>query len=171
MKHILFTLAFLFVISPAFAGNGQVPFGDQVTNVVNYNRAAPMLATGGKLREGGMGELKYHGFEVIIDIRTPEEGTAAEAADAKRAGIAYHNIPVGKAGANAETVAEFTALMEKYAGKPVLLHCGSGNRVGGLLTLYHISKGVPRDLAIQLGYTAGMKDSTKAKILPEVVAE
>ena len=45
-------------------------------------------------------------------------------------------------------------------GESVLIHGGSGNRIGALWALYQYREGVDIERAIELGRAAGMKSET-----------
>jgi len=165
----LITVAALIGTLPAQAGPAQIfqrgpdaaeaPFGDKVSPAIkNYSRAAPHLGTAGLLGEGGVAEAERLGFKTIVDLRTPAEpGQPAEAGLTEAAGLAYVSIPIAKGAPTEAQLARFAALMEDRAQFPILLHCGSANRVGALWTLYRTSKGVPSETAIEEGRAIGMK--------------
>ncbi|MGB5737928.1 MAG: hypothetical protein WBM54_01160, partial [Woeseia sp.] len=54
-----------------------------------------------------------------------------------------------------ENAAKLDALLAEFAG-PVLLHCGSGNRVGALFALRAKAAGASDDEAIAVGRAAGL---------------
>ncbi len=68
----------------------------------------------------------------------------------------YVAFPVlGRDAISFETAAQLDALLEDVDG-PVLLHCGSGNRVGALLALRQSLKGATDEEALAFGKDAGM---------------
>ncbi len=142
----------------ARAGTGEVPFGDKVSAAITYyNRTQPTIATGGTLKPGAIEELERLGFKTIVDLRTPEEGTAEEEAVAKAAGLAYFNIPIGSDLPTEAQVRQFAALVEDEANAPMLVHCVAADRVGEMWALYRVSRGIPADIALMEGRTIGMK--------------
>ena len=157
---LLVMTALLAIISHA---STQVPFGNEIKTVKNYNRATTQLATSGSLNEGSVQELAQHGFKTIIDLRTEAEGTASEKTAVESAGMTYINIPVTGAGVDAEQLATFINAFEQ-AATPVLLHCASGNRAGAMWTTYRLHKGIAADIAFGEGRTAGMQPSLEEKI-------
>ena len=169
MKHIQpirFVLSLLFMLTIAFPvfAEGTVPFASEITSTIkNYNRATTTLATSGTLGEGALKELAAHGITTIIDLRTPQEGVEQEATAAQKENITHINIPITGAGISDEDVQKFTKIYEAQNG-PVLLHCGSGNRVGALLTRYYLSKNIDTETALERGLTAGMKSSFEKQI-------
>ncbi len=148
---------------PANAAPPQAPFGDKVSGaIVNYNRATPYIATAGLIKEGGVAELNSLGFTAILDLRGPEEGTAEERRKVVAAGLRYYNIPVTMRTPSDDQVRTFAALAEDPANYPMLVHCVSANRTGAVWTMYRVLKGVPFDIAIEEGRTAGLTSREKA---------
>jgi uncharacterized protein (TIGR01244 family) len=67
---------------------------------------------------------------VVIDLRLPDEGTAAESHAMWRAGVVYINLPTTGAAPTRDDVELFDAIVGANAGRPILVHCASGNRAG-----------------------------------------
>jgi uncharacterized protein (TIGR01244 family) len=152
-------------ISVAQPAIGEVPFGDKVgPAVTNYNRLRPRIATAGLLKDGAVGELKALGFATILDLRGPEEGTDAERKAVEAAGLHYANIPVTDILPSDAQVTEFSRVVEDAKVLPLMVHCGSGNRVGTMWTLYRLQKGIPFAIAVEEGRTTGMQPSREDAI-------
>lgn len=142
----------------------RVPFASELkSDITHYNRAAHSLATSGKLGEGAVEELAANCVDAIIDLRTEKEGTADEKSKAEAAGLRYVNVPVTGAGVDDDQLEAFSRAYETMDGA-VLLHCGSGNRVGAMLTRYYLSKGMSEVDAFELGRTAGMSPVLEEKV-------
>ena len=154
----LFSLLFVGVVH----ANEQAPFGNQVSEVKNYNRATSQIATSGVIGDGAQA-LAKHGFKTIIDLRTEAEGTQEEKLAVEAAGMRYVNIPVTGAGINDAQLAAFTKAIEATQ-TPVLVHCASGNRAGTLWATYRMSKGVAPEIALEEGRTAGMSGAMEANV-------
>ena len=160
---------FLMVPSPLTLGQTQVPFGDAISSsIYNYHRHTPTIATSGSIASGGLSELKQKGFKTIVDFRTPAEGTAQEAKQAKALGLNYINLAVGKAWPSDELLAEFYALVEDPKQHPILLHCASANRVGMLWAYYRLQRGMGKSGALEEGRTIGMKPNRERVLLDKV---
>jgi len=150
---------------PARAESPSVPFGDKVTAVIfNYNRTTPQIATSGLIRQGGVAELKRHGFKTILDLRTAREGTSIEKKNVEGAGLQYHNIEVSRAPITPAQVERFAKLVKDKSNYPILVHCASANRVGAMWTLYRVSKGVPATVAIEEGRTVGLRPLREGQV-------
>ncbi|MEK6735128.1 MAG: protein tyrosine phosphatase family protein [Pseudomonadota bacterium] len=165
MKYaiIILTLATTLCSVTAFASD-KIPFGNQLIAVQNYSRATPQIAISGLIRNEGVQALAAHNFKTIIDMRTAAEGTDDEKSLVEAANMRYINIPVSNdTGISTEQLAAFTKAIES-AEKPVLLHCGSGNRAGAMWASYRISKGIEPEKALEEGRKAGMRPQMEEKV-------
>ena len=62
-----------------------------------------------------------------------------EEAEAKKLGMKYFNIPVSnQAGPKDEQADEFLKLTDDAKNRPVFIHCGSANRVGGFFLIRRV---------------------------------
>lgn len=132
----------------------------------------PGLYTGGQPAAEAWGAMAAAGVATVINLR-PEAELAGrdEAAEVRAAGMAYHQIPVaGADGITAENADRLWSLLKEAKG-PVVVHCASGNRVGGLLSVALARHGgVGADGALALGREAGMA-STEAKAKAVLASE
>lgn len=142
-----------------------VPFGDRIDGrILNYNRTTPTIATSGVINTGGIELLYAEGFQAVLDLRGPEEGTAEEASAVTAAGMTYSNIPLGKNSPTGADVQKFGDIVENPDRGPLLIHCASGNRVGTIWAMYRVSRGIPLEVAVQEGLTIGMKASREGQV-------
>ena len=111
----------------------------------------PGVAAGGAGRAVGpraLGELKR----------------LVEPAEVRAAGMRYLSIPVAGAGGIDDANAQRLRTALEAANGPVLVHCASGNRVGGLLALMQArSGGMTTEQALEFGRKAGMV-GTEARV-------
>lgn len=142
-----------------FLDQPAAPFGDLVSGAIfNYNRMSPNLGTAGVLREGGLEEAVELGFKTIIDLRGPSEnGVSEEAANASRIGVKRIHIPITTKIVAQEQINQFTAALDDPANYPILTHCASANRVGGMWVLYRVGHGIDPILAIEEARGCGLK--------------
>lgn len=86
-------------------------------------------------------QLAAAGVRHIINLRPEAEQDWDEKSAAEALGIQYHSIPVAGrddlTSANAEALDNLLATLQ---GEPVLVHCASSNRVGGLRAITAIEK-------------------------------
>ena len=147
----------------------EVPFGNQVSAAITkYNRLRPSIATSGPLKAGAVSELKSLGFATILDLRGPDEGTDVEKKAAEEAELRYLNIPVTVTVPSDEQVAEFARIVEDAAYCPLLIHCGSANRVGAIWALYLVRRGMPVSIAVEEGRTIGLQGDREKAVLNQL---
>lgn len=97
------------------------------------------------------------GYEAIIDLRTAKEDRGLdEEAAVLELGMDYVSLPIGGADAiNFENAAKLDRILAGYDG-PVMVHCGSGNRVGALIALREKQNGATEAEALAAGKAAGL---------------
>jgi len=127
----------------ALVPNGRVPYEG--------------LLTGGQPSPEQISEIAARGFNTVINLRTEAETPNTDAAFVESLGMAYIAIPIGGAEDLNEENAKRLAQALDEAEEPILLHCGSGNRVGALIALkaYYVD-GETAEAAFAAGQHAGM---------------
>ena len=97
------------------------------------------------------------GYVAVVDLRgLSEDRGLNEGAVLEQLGLEYVVLPLSSPDAiNFENAAKLDQILAGYDG-PVLVHCGSGNRVGALLALSKSLEGADDDAALQYGRSAGM---------------
>jgi len=118
-------------------------FGQQpAPGIQNFLKINTDFCTGGQPTPAQLAELKAQGITTIINLRTPGENgfdAAAEEAETKKLGMKYFNIPVSnQAGPKDEQADEFLRLTDDAKNRPVFVHCGSANRVGGFFLIRRV---------------------------------
>ena len=97
-----------------------------------------------------------NGYAAVIDLRTAGEDRGLdEQAVVEGLGMQYVTMPIGYEGITFENADALDKLLAEY-DEPVLLHCGSSNRVGALLALRAARKGASDTEALEIGRRAGM---------------
>lgn len=145
----------LFIILAILPFLGSVNAGELENNIRNFKPLVDNISTSGTISEQGYLALVSNNFDIIIDARTPPEGTAAEKKRVEALGMKYYNLPIG----NAIPIGHISALdkiLKQNKGKKILIHCVSANRAGGLWADYQISKGADPMAAIKQGRAIGM---------------
>lgn len=126
----------------------------------NYKNLNAQLAVSGYVQSPAQLEaLKADGVQVIISLLPDgEQVDFDESAAVQQVGIAYVSIPIATAVDLTEAnVLALDQALSAHAGKKVLVHCASGNRVGALLALRaNWLQGMPEDAALALGQDASM---------------
>ncbi|MEJ2086662.1 MAG: sulfur transferase domain-containing protein [Acidobacteriota bacterium] len=127
----------------ALVPNGRVPYDG--------------LLTGGQPSPEQISAIADRGFKTVINLRTEAETPNTNAAYVESLGMVYIAIPIGGAeDLNEENAASLAEALDD-SEQPILLHCGSGNRVGALIALkaYYVD-GATAEEALELGLDAGM---------------
>ncbi|MDH3614138.1 MAG: sulfur transferase domain-containing protein [Gammaproteobacteria bacterium] len=131
-----------------------------VGEVVATGEAVPVdgITSSGQPDEAALRVFANAGYVAIIDMRGPDEdrGLDDERAVVQALGLDYVPFPItGRDEINFDTAKELDGLLRGIDG-PVLLHCGSGNRVGAMLALRQSLHGADDDAAIAYGKDAGL---------------
>ncbi len=116
---------------------------------------------GGQPDEASLKRLATEvGVTTVVNIRHPEELLRLdfdEEAAADSLGLRYITIPVAPATFSTEDVDRFAEVVNS-SEEPILLHCASSNRVGGMWAAYLVRhRGVDLEKAIAIGKTAGLR--------------
>jgi uncharacterized protein (TIGR01244 family) len=114
--------------------DGQVQKSER-EGIRNFSRVDATVACGGAVEPSAYPALKRDGFVSVINLRlASEEGANVEQAKAAAAaaGLKYIHLPFNAAAPDSKVVDSFLAAVADKANQPVLIHCGSANRVGGM---------------------------------------
>ncbi len=141
---------------------------NESTNPAGYdmrNTAIPAnnLTTGGQPSKSDLAEMAKNGVKVIVNLRTKGEFRKFDEKKlVESLGMKYVSIPIGdEKDFNLNNV---KLLDEALAGlkSPVVVHCASSNRVGGLLALReNLIKNSSAEDSIAFGRQSGMGSSEK----------
>jgi uncharacterized protein (TIGR01244 family) len=129
----------------------------------------PDLIVAGQPAADDWKALADAGVRTVINLRPAAEMQGRdERAEVAAAGLRYVELPIaGAADINADNARRLAELLGQADG-PVLVHCASGNRVGGLLAVAKAQEGMAADEALEFGRSAGMKSSeTRARAVIE----
>lgn len=128
--------------------------------MTDFLKPAPDLYAAGQPSAEDLSGLAREGVRTIINLRGPTEHIDFdEASEARRLGMRYVTVPItGDQDLTPETIARFSReLAAARTNGPVLIHCGSSNRVGAMLALdAGITHGASRDAALSLGRNSGL---------------
>lgn len=115
------------------------------------------ITAAGQPNEAGLTELAEAGYAAVIDLRTAGEDRGMdEEKTVEELGMDYISLPIaGRDDINFDNAKKLDQILSKYEG-PVLVHCGTGNRVGALLTLREKLHGAGDEEALAFGKAAGM---------------
>lgn len=127
--------------------------------IVNERQPLPGVTTAGQPTDDQLAAAKAAGYKTVVDLRPAAEAPERdEAAKAGRLGMGYVNIPVaGPADLTEDNARQLLALLNDDSKKPMLVHCGSSNRVGALVAVGRAKiDGKNAEEALALGKEAGL---------------
>lgn len=135
------------------------PTETRVPAVAQAVSPAPGVVSAGRLVADDIALLRDAGVRQVIDL-TPDDETPGfdEAAAVRAAGMEYANLPLRDArDLTPANVRTYDALLRR-AERPLLVHCGSGNRVGAITALHAAwVEGRSAEDAIAIGRAWGLK--------------
>lgn len=129
-----------------------------VVGVKNSVKVGDMIIAGQPTEEG-LKQLSGLGYKSVVSARGVDEVDWDEAAAVNTLGMRYFSVPMGKplVAITDDQVAQFNEAMQN-AAKPVVLHCGSGNRAAALWAVWLVEhQGMDADKALKLAEEAGMR--------------
>jgi uncharacterized protein (TIGR01244 family) len=153
MKTQLLVAALALGAAPARA---SVPQSVEPSAIPNYRLILPGLAVAGQPTPAALRGLKEMGFRTVVNLRTEAEGPADEPAAVLAQGLRYVSVPVQPATFSLADVLAVERVLDDPAAAPVLLHCGSSNRVGAVWAVIQARKGRSLAEAEAAGRAAGL---------------
>ncbi len=122
----------------------------------NPRRPAPGVLSGGQPSAEQLAAARDLGFRTVVNLRSEGE-PGSRAADVEALGMTYVELPIRGAEGLTEDNARAFAEILAAAERPAMVHCGSGNRVGGLFALkaYYVD-GLAAEEALVLGRESGL---------------
>lgn len=137
---------------------GETSTADWSSLLPNARQPMEGVVSGGQPTAEQLAAAAEAGFKTVINLRMPgEKGSDNEAEIVDDLGMTYVHLPIK--GAEGMTEENARALDEALAAaeRPAILHCGSGNRVGGLLALRaHYVRGLEAEEALSVGRESGL---------------
>ena len=126
--------------------------------VVELGQVQPVdgVSTAGQPDEAGFKVFAEQGYAAVIDLRTAGEDRGMdEPAVVEGLGMDYVSLPIGRDGITFDNARALQDLINGY-DEPVLVHCGSANRVGALFALSAYEETGDVDKALEAGKAAGL---------------
>lgn len=159
LKRIL--LLSLIAVAPVWADD-LAPVTSRLVDldkVVELRMVTPVngVTVAGQPSAEALDVFAESGYTTVIDIRGEGENRGYdEAAELEALGMHYVQLPIeGPDAVNFENAARLGELIAEQDG-PVLVHCGSGNRVGALLALGRKQEGASNEEALAFGKKSGL---------------
>lgn len=171
MNRVQLIVIGFFLVLSACAGDIEVaptsPLKVDLADVVQTGIVHPVdgMTAAGQPDEAAFKVFASSGYAAVIDLRTAGETRGLdEQAVVEELGMDYVSLPIGRDGISFENAKSLDGLISGYDG-PVLVHCGSSNRVGALLALRASLGGADDETAIEAGKAGGL-----TRLEPEVRA-
>ena len=132
---------------------------DALAGVPNASQPLPELLTSGQPGPQHLEALKAAGVAVILDIRDPMEPRPFDEGElVRKLGMEYVNVSVRQGALDDATMEAVLATLRHHAGHPMVLHCASANRVGGVLIPYLIlDQDMSEDDAVEAAMRIGLR--------------
>ena len=115
------------------------------------------ITAAGQPNEAEFKELADNGYAAVIDLRSAGEDRGLdEETTVERLGMEYIALPIdGRDAINFDNAKKLDEILSQYE-EPVLVHCGSSNRVGALFALRENMNGASDEDSLAFGKSAGM---------------
>jgi arsenite methyltransferase len=132
----------------------------------------PQTVTAGKPSPEHLQQFADLGFRTVLNLQTEAEGAGAEGKQVEELGLQYVHIPIASSQITDEQIDRFSRTLTRSDHYPMLIHCRSSNRVGGLLLLHqvlHQNKDLNKSL--EEARRAGLKPPLEERLLQRIAAE
>ena len=149
MKNIL-VVAGIFICSIFLFGAGD-------DSIPNLYQPRYLVFTSGQPTALGMREVSEMGVRSVINVLPEKECIPGEEAIVLTNEMEYYSLPFDPSALNLQTVREFGELLNTVE-QPLLIHCSTGNHVGGLWFAYRVLvEKAPLARAMKEGRRIGMQ--------------
>jgi len=129
------------------------------------------FATAAQPKQEAYGKLAANGFRSVLNLRTAQEGADAEKELVEKSGLRYINIPVATGALNNQQVEDFIKAVNEKSNHPMLIHCGSANRVGAFWMIYRVvDQGWTEEKAYEEATQIGLTSPALKKFAEEYIA-
>jgi uncharacterized protein (TIGR01244 family) len=137
----------------------EAPFGDKVSERIPfYHRAAPTVATAGPLGRLGIIEAKSVGFRSILNLgRSTAAAGLDDASMAAYVLIGYFSVPLAGEVPTPQEVERLRKIVGAAENGPILIYGMDRDQAAASWALLRAAMGVPPELALQEGLTAGLR--------------
>jgi uncharacterized protein (TIGR01244 family) len=161
---------FLTACLSATALLAQVPEAVDPGQIPNYKMIAPGLVAAGQPAPEALAKLSSMGFKTVLSLRMPGEGgTANEREVVEGQGLRYVSVPMTAATFSLADLQAVEKVLGDPAAGPILFHCTSANRVGGVWAAVQARRGASLDAALAKGREAGLRSSAMEEAVKRVL--
>lgn len=140
-----------------------VGFSDE--QIPNLTQPRVDVFTAGQPTETGFQELAGMGIKTVINVLPEAQCLRGEENMVRTNHMVYKSFPFETAKLTRDAIDEFGYMMMTVE-QPVLIHCSTGNHVGGLWLAYRVViDHAPVSLALQEARRIGIKPSMEQSVL------
>lgn len=156
MKYWILAIAFSIIGTLALATLAGVP---------NFQNPRADVYTSGQPDEAGFRILAEKGIKTVINVLPERQTMQEEASLVARNKMVYRSVPFDLISYRRATIDQFARVL-KTSPKPVLIHCSTGNHVGGMWFAYRVLiEKAPLAYALEEGRQIGMKPFLEGSLL------
>jgi uncharacterized protein (TIGR01244 family) len=166
MKRLGLLVAVLWA-APVWAG---VPESVDPARIPAYQVLGTDLAAAGQPVPEALASLRDMGFRTVVNLRTDKEGAVEERAVVEAQGLRYVWVPVTPESFSLADVEAVEKVLADPSSGPVLLHCASSNRVGGVWAVVQARRGKSPAEAEAAGRAAGLRSPQMEAAVRRVLA-
>jgi len=130
------------------------------------------VATAGQPTDAAFAKLAANGYRAVLNLRTGSEGVDLkhEQEAVEKTGMRYVSIPIASSAPKPEQVDEFIKALKDKDNQPILIHCGSANRVGAFFMIYRvIEQGWAEEKALEEATKVGLTSPVLKKFAHEYI--
>lgn len=129
------------------------------------------FTTGAQPSQAAYSKLAANGFRSVLNLRTAQEGADTEREHVEKSGLRYINIPVLTSELKNEQADQFIQAVKDKSNHPMLIHCGSANRVGAFWMIYRvIEQGWTEEKAYEEATRIGLTSPVLKKFAEDYIA-
>ncbi len=157
-SSIKLTLVFFTFLVAACANTNQVNIDELASaEIANFSTQTNIIFSSGQPTQDQVAILADAGIRHVISLRTEGELDWDESSLVESLGMEFHSIPVsGRDGVTSANAQSLELLLANLDGQPVLLHCGTSNRVGALKAVTAHDGGASIEEALVVGRRWGL---------------
>lgn len=137
----------------------QLPETVEPEEIPYYRVIRPGLAVGGQPSPRALMDLEKMGIKTVVNLRTRREGAPEEEQVVRALGLDYVWVPISRSTFSLADVKAVEKVLDDPERRPVLLHCASSDRVGGVWAAILVRDGHSLEEAEVAGRTAGLKSA------------
>lgn len=142
-------------------------------DLTNFRVLEGSVVGGGQVDADEFPAMAEDGYSLVVNLRTEGEAFRENEGElARAAGMGYLHIPLGGGNLVRAHAVQLAAALDAHGDGHVLIHCGSGNRVGALWGLHvAVRDGLSADEGVQTARDSGMQSKDLADCVRAALTE